>query len=297
MKSLFSLLKQTFTEWREDKAPMLAAALAYYSAFSLAPLLVIVLAIVGFILNQQDAQAQIMTQVQQTVGEDAAGVIKRLIENTSESGQGTISSVLSIAALLFGALGLFTHLQTSLDMIWDVADVDRPGGVGAIIKDKLLSFGMILVIGFLLLVSLILSAALTFFSSALTNLFAGAAVFLPVLNEVVSFAVITLLFMFIYKYLPHAVIRWRDVWVGAAVTALLFTIGKTLLGLYLSSATTSTYGAAGAFVLLLLWIYYSAQILLFGAEFTQVYARRYGHRITADAAAQTSDRAAMESSS
>lgn len=285
MKSIFSLLKQTFTEWREDKAPMLAAALAYYSAFSIAPLLVVILAIVGFVIDQQDARDQIIAQVTQTVGADAAGIVDRLIQNTTKPNQGVLSSILGGGALLFGALGLFTQLQASLDWIWGIEDVKRESAVRGFIKDKLLSFGMILVIGFLLLISLVLSTVLSFFDSFLQGLFPGANVVLPILTEAVSFGVITLLFMFIYKYLPHAEIRWRDVWVGAAVTALLFTIGKTLLGLYLSnSATTSAYGAAGAFVLILLWIYYSAQILLFGAEFTQVYARQHGQAIVAEGA-------------
>jgi membrane protein len=271
---------------------MLAAALAYYTAFAIAPLIILVVAIVGLIVSQDTVQTQILDQIQATVGPDAADLVRGLITDASEPGQGIFSTIVSVVALLFGALGVFEHLQTALDRIWDVEKVETEGGLKGTImnflKNKLLSFGMLLVIGFLLLVSLILSAGLSVVDGMLASRFPGADVMLRIVSFVLSFGVITLLFMFIFKFLPHAEIQWRDVWIGAAVTALLFTIGRTLLGLYLANtATASTYGAAGALVVVLLWVYYSAQIVLLGAEFTQVFARRYGSRITPETSADT----------
>lgn len=281
MKGIFDLLKTTFTEWNEDGAPRLAAALAYYTAFSLAPLLVVVIAVVGFVVSEDTVRSNIIQQVQATIGPDTAELVADLIDNVNQPAEGIVSALLGIGALLLGAAGVFGNLQTALDIMWDVEHVERPGGVTGFIKDKLLSFGMLLVVGFLLLVSLVLSTALSFLDTYFISLLPTSELMLRVLNFGLSWGVITLLFALIYKYLPHARIEWRDVWVGAAVTALLFSIGKTLLALYLGgSGTASAYGAAGAFVLILLWVNYSAQIVLFGAEFTQVYARKYGSRIS-----------------
>jgi membrane protein len=206
--------------------------------------------------------------------------VEDLIDNTTEPENGIISTVLSIGALLLGALGVFNHLQNALDRIWDVDQEQRQGGVRGFVKDKLLSFSMILVVGFLLLVSLVISTALSVLDNYLAKLLPGLDILLQFLSIVLSFGVTTLLFMCIYKFLPHTTIQWRDVGVGAAVTSLLFTIGRTVLGLYLgNSATSSTYGAAGALVIILLWVYYSAQIILFGAEFTQVFTKRYGSQL------------------
>lgn len=284
VKAFIDLIRETVTDWMKDGAPMLAAALAYYTAFAIAPLIILVIAIAGVVVSQDTVQTQILDQIQATVGADAADLVRGLIADASEPGQGIFSTIVSVVALLFGALGVFEHLQTALDRIWDVEPVKTEGGIKSsvvnFVKNKLLSFGMILVIGFLLLVSLVLSTALSVVDGMLMSRFPGGDVLLRVVSFALSFGVITLLFMFIYKFLPHAEIQWRDVWIGAAVTALLFTIGRTVLGLYLANtATASTYGAAGALVVVLLWVYYSAQIVLLGAEFTQVYARHYGSRI------------------
>ena len=280
LKAFFELVKETFKEWNQDRVPLLAAALAYYTAFSLAPLIIIVVVIMGIVFSESEVQNQMIDQVDSLVGSDAAGVLESMVENMAASDQGFLSSLFGFGALLVGALGIFNNLQTTLDIIWDVDHVKREGGVRRFVKDKLLSFGMILIIGLLLLVSLVLSTVLSFMHGYLIDILAGYTILLRLGNELIAFAITTLLFMTIYKILPHAEIQWRDVWIGAAVTALLFTLGRVGLSLYLSnSAPASAYGAAGSFVLILLWVYYSAQIILLGAEFTQVFARRYGSRI------------------
>lgn len=276
---IFDLFKQTFTEWNADQAPRLAAALAYYTAFSLAPLLVIVIAIVGLIFSQDTVQNQILQQVERTTGAGAAELVTGLIESTTQPQQGIFSTILSVITLLLGAIGAFTQLQTSLDIIWNVDLAKRETNILTFLKDNLLSFGMILMIGFLLLVSLVISTVIGALDSFMAGLLPGTEFILSLVNFFGSFAIITLLFALMFKFLPHTTVEWRHVWVGAVVTALLFVIGKQLLGLYLGrTSTTSAYGATGSLVVILLWIYYSAQIVLFGAEFTQVYAKRYGRR-------------------
>ncbi len=279
LKALFKLLKETFQEWNEDKAPRLAAALAYYTAFSLAPLLIVVISIAGLIFGQDAVRGQLQYQIQGLVGSQAAGAIQDMLANFSRPESGIIATVIGLITLLLGAAGVFGQLQDALDTVWEVTP--KPGqGIMAIVRQRFVSFTMVLGIGFLLLVSLVISAAVTAVGTLISQSVPHSALLLQLVNFVISFGVIMLLFALIYKVLPDVAIGWRDVWMGAAVTALLFTFGKLLIGLYLgSSSIGSAYGAAGSFVILLLWIYYSAQILLFGAEFTQVYARTYGSRI------------------
>ena len=281
IKDLWPLLKEAVSEFGEDNASRLGAALAYYTVFSLAPLLVIVLFVIGLLWGGQaeGARAEIVGQVQELAGDDGADLIRTMLENTQPGAGGIVATVLSVVALIFGATGVFAQLQGALNQIWDVRPI--PGqGLKGFAKTRLLSFGMVLAVGFLLLVSLVISALLSAIDSLLTGLTPAAHFFYQLLNFAVSFGVITLLFALIYYYLPDVEVAWRDVWVGAALTALLFTLGKLAIGLYLgNSSTASTYGAAGALVVLLLWVYYSAQILFFGAELTQVYARRFGSRI------------------
>lgn len=280
---IWGLLKQTFKEWLEDKSSRLAAALAYYTAFSLAPLLIIVIALAGFFFGEEAAVGQIVSQIQGLVGRDGAQLIQTAIENANKPGSNAdlIASLVNIAVLLFAATGVFAQLQDALDTIWEVAP--KPGrGIWGFIRKRFLSFTMILGIGFLLLVSLIVSAALAAIANSISGLLPSVLLW-RILNLVISIGVITLLFAMIYKFLPDVKITWGDVWIGAAITALLFTLGKYLIGLYLrNSSFGSTYGAAGSLVIVLAWVYYSAQILFFGAEFTQVYARRYGSRIVPD---------------
>ncbi|MFW6358063.1 MAG: YihY/virulence factor BrkB family protein [Chroococcales cyanobacterium] len=283
-KRIFKLLKETGKEWSLDKTPRLAAALSYYTIFSIAPLLIIVIAIAGLVFGEEAVRGQIVGQLEGLIGNQGAEVIQTAIANAYQPGgnTGTIASIMSIIVLIFGATGVFAQLQDALNTIWDVKP--KPGrGLKNFFRKRILSFAAILGIGFLLLVSLVINAALSGISAYMGHLLPGAEMLWQLLNFVVSFAIITLLFAFIYKYLPDVNIRWKDVWVGAIITALLFTIGKYLLGAYLGRGSFgSTYGAAGSLVIFLVWVYYSAQILFFGAEFTQVYARRYGSQIEPD---------------
>lgn len=282
LKAMIGLLKATVADWQEDKASRLAAALAYYTVFSLAPLLVIVIAIAGLVFGQDAAQNQIVGQLQGLMGKEGAAAVQTMIANANKPTTGIIASIINIVILLFGASGVFAQLQDAMNTVWEVAPKPNQG-VLAMLRSRFLSFSMILGIGFLLLVSLALSAGLSGLSSYIGNLVPGLDFLLQLVNFAISFGVITLLFAMIYKILPDARIAWGDVWIGAAITALLFTIGKSLIGLYLGNASVgSAYGAAGSLVVLLLWVYYSAQILFFGAEFTQVYASKYGSRITPD---------------
>lgn len=282
-KSFLTLTKETAAEWSSDNASRLGAALAYYTVFAIAPLLLIVVTIVGFIWGDQSMQVQqeVLGQISAQMGEDAADVIRNLLESMAEerSGGGRVAAVVGVLTLLFAATGVFVQLQGALNTIWDVKP--KPGqGIMGFVMSRLLSFGLILVIGFLLLVSLVASTVLSILSAKVQSVLPGVGWLWSVLEFGISFGLITLLFAFIYYYLPDVEVAWRDVWVGAAVTALLFVVGEYLLSLYLGrSSTASTYGAAGSFVALLVWIYYSAQIFFFGAEFTQVYARFEGRQI------------------
>ena len=278
-QAIFALLKQTVSEWLEDRASRLGAGLAYYTAVSLAPLLIILIAIAGFVLGRQAVEGQVVAQIQGLVGKTGAEAIQAMIASASQPKAGIIATVVSIATLLFGASGVFGALQDALNTIWEVTP--KPGrGMLGMLRDRFVSFTMLLGVGFLLLVALVLSAALAALGKFLGGLLPIPEAVLQAMNFVISFGVITLLFALIYKILPDAEIRWSDVWTGAAVTALLFTIGKFVLGLYLGkSSAGSAYGAAGSLIVVLLWVYYSAQILFFGAEFTQVYANTYGSRV------------------
>jgi membrane protein len=274
------LFKETFSEWSEDKVPRLAAALAYYTAFALAPLLLIAIAVAGLVFGREAATNQIGQQLAGLLGPTAAESVNTMVAAAgANQGGGVLASIVGVATLLFAASGVFGELQDSLNTIWEVRP--KPGqGLLATIKQRFFSFAMVLGVGFLLLVSLVLSAALAALGGVVAGDQADQSLIWKTINVVVSFGVTTLLFALIYKILPDVKIQWRDVWIGALVTALLFTLGKAAIGWYLGRpGTTSTYGAAGSFVALLLWVYYSAQILFFGAEFTQVYAKTYGSQI------------------
>ena len=276
-RSLLNTAKSTITQWIEDEPFQLAAALSYYTLFSLAPLMIIVIAIAGFAFGREAAQNQIVETLQGMVGQDSAKAIQDMIQNASnESKKGIVSTVFGVIALLFGAGGVVGQLQTSLNKIWGVTT--KPGqGIRGFVRQRFVSFSMVLAIGFLLLVSLAVSAFLTGLSKWMGSLFGGIAVLAHALDLFVSFVFVTALFAMIYKFLPDVRIQWRDVWIGAALTSFLFTIGKFLIGLYLgTSGVSSTYGAAGSLITVLLWVYYSSLIFFLGAEFTQVYASQYG---------------------
>ena len=278
-KHAWELIKKSVTSWIDDYAPSMGAALAYYTVFSIAPLLIIVIAVAGFAFGQEAVQGEIAAQLGGLIGQEGAEAVQQLVESASEPTRGIIATVISIVLLVIGATTVFGELQSSLDRIWRVPAPLGASGIWNLLRTRLLSFGMVLGLGFLLLVSLVVSAGLAAFGTWWGGAFKGWEALLHVLNLAISFALITGLFAMIYKIMPRAKIAWRDVWVGAAVTALLFEIGKFLIGLYLGkSGVTSGFGAAGSLVVLLVWVYYSAQIFLLGAEFTWVYAHEQGSK-------------------
>ena len=274
----FSLLKQTFNEWLQDKAPQLGAALAYYTVFSLAPLILVLLSIVGVIFREDPAGVwtKITQQMSYFLDPSAVEVVQSIAQKASQPGKSTIATIIGIALALFGASGVFGQLQDALNTIWGVKA--KPGrGIWGFLRNRFLSFAMVGGICFLLLVSLAIEALLKGFSHYVQYLLPGGMVIALAVYLVFDFTVVVLLFAMIFKFLPDVKIQWRDVWIGAVITAILFGIGKWLLGFYLGSgAAGSAYGAASSLITLLLWVYYSSQILLFGAEFTQVYAQRAG---------------------
>ncbi len=278
VRSFGSLLKETATQWSDDEAARQAASLALYTLLSVAPLLIVSIKVAGMVLGDEAARGQISREIGGVVGAQAGAAIEAMVANAQTPGEGVVGSFVGIAVLLFGASGVFGELQTALNRIWDVKP--KPGrGVLGFLRDRFFSFTMVMGVAFLLLVSLVVTAAL----ATLTSHFQGLVPY-PVLWEILSFGiglgVTTLLFGLIYKVVPDVKISWRDVWVGAFATAVLFSVGRVLLGWYVArSATVSPFGAAGSLVALIVWVYYSAQILFFGAEFTQVFATRFGSRI------------------
>jgi len=292
LRAVWQVLRETYAEWTADGAPRLAAALAYYTAFSIGPLLVIVIALAGALFGDEAARGQVAAQLDGMLGAEGARMVEDMIEGANREDEGWLATVVSIVALLFGATAVFGELQAMMNTIWDV---ERPatagGGLWSMVRTRLLSFGMILGIAFLLLVSLVVSAVLSTVSVWTRTLLPGADLLWHVADVAVSIGVTTALFAMIFKFLPDLRIAWRDVAVGATVTAILFTLGKAAIGYYLGrSGVASVYGAAGSLAVLLLWVYYSAQICFFGAELTQVYANRYGSRLR-DGSATASRRA------
>jgi membrane protein len=277
-RSLWSLAKESIAQWSADSASSMGAALAYYTIFSIAPLIVIAIAVAGFFFGADAARGELFSQLRDLIGDDGAAAIQGLVRSAGATGSGTFAAIAGIVTLLVGATTVFGELQSSLDRIWD-SPKPAQSGIGGLLRGRLRSFGMILGIGFLLLVSLVLSAALSALGHFWGGWFAGWEFLLQAVNFVVGFAVVTGLFAMIYKLLPRSAIGWRDVWVGSIVTSMLFSIGRLLIGLYLGkSGVASGFGAAGSLVIVLVWVYYSAQIFLLGAEFTKAYAYRHGSR-------------------
>jgi len=297
-KQVWQLLKAAFQQWNQDKASRLAAALAYYTLFSLAPLLILVIAIASLFFDSATVREQLMGQVESLIGGTSADFVRTLLDNANRPGgsSGWVASIVSLLLLLLGATGVLTQLQMSLNTIWNV-EARTDIGLMNLVRKRLLSLGMILVIGFLLLVSLVVSSVIAGLSSYLHTMTPGLDSLVQILNFVVSFGITTVLFALIFKYLPDVIITWGDVWFGAATTAILFSLGKFLIGLYLgSSSFGSSYGAAGSVIILLVWIFYSAQILFFGAEVTQLYGRRFGSQIQPNQYAVSQDNDAQQSS-
>jgi membrane protein len=286
------LLKAAGREWSEDNASRLAAALSFYAAVSLAPLLIIVLGISGLVFGREAAAGQLVSEIQIFLGYQRAQIIQEIIASANKPTSGLVSTVIGTIILVLGASGVFSALQDGLNTVWDIKRKAGRGIIG-MIKDQFLSFAMVFGIGFLLLVSLVISALL---SALGRNLFGGASapvIIVEVGNLILSFVFVTILFALMYKILPDVEIAWRDVWIGSAITAVLFTLGKLAIGIYLGRSTfADAYGAAGSFIAILVWIYYSAQILFYGAELTQVYANSYGSQIkpASDAVAIPKDR-------
>jgi membrane protein len=280
LKTGWEVVSETFSKWIDDKSPRLAAALAYYTIFAMAPTLIIVIAVASTVFGQEAAQGKIVAEIHDLVGREGAEAVETVLKNSAQDDAGPIATLVGFLLLIVGATSVFIELQDSLNSIWGVAP--KPGrGILGILKDRLLSFGMVIGSGFILMVSLVLSAAIAalgdWLGNALPNL---SVVLLQVVQNVISIAVFTLLTGAVYKVLPDARIAWRDVAIGATITAVLFTIGKFLIGLYLGqSSVSSTYGAAGSLAVLFVWVYYSALIFFLGAEFTQVYANRWGKRV------------------
>lgn len=271
-----ALIKRTASEWSDDNAPSRAASLSYYTVFSIAPLLLIAVAIAGLVFGKDAVRQQLSTQLRGLFGDGAAHAIEVMMASANHPGSGVVASVIGVVLLVVGACGAFVELRDTLNIIWGV-DTKKTSGVVAFFRARFLSFAMIGVIAFFLLVSLVVSALLAAVGHFAKDKLPGGEALFHIIDIAVSFGVITLLFAAIFKILPDTKVAWRDVWLGGAVTALLFTLGKTVIGLYIGkSSVASSYGAAGSFAVLLVWIYYSSMIVFFGAEFTQIYAREHG---------------------
>ena len=277
IKTVGTLTRQAVSRWIDDFAPSMGAALSYYTFFSLAPLLVILIALAGLIFGRDAVQGEIFLRLQDALGDEAAVMVQALIKNASNPKSAALAVLTGFVTLLIGATTVFAELQSALDRIWRAPPPPKSGWWGFLGR-RMFTFGMVLVIGFLLLVSLVVAAVLSAFGKWWSGWW-GTVILVHAINVLVSFALVTLLFAMIYKILPRVRIEWKDVWIGSAMTALLFTIGKTLIGVYLGrSGIASAYGAAGSVVVVLLWVYYAAQIFLLGAEFTYVYACTHGSR-------------------
>jgi membrane protein len=278
-RTLWSMAKASVTAWIDDFAPSMGAAIAYYTVFSIAPLLVIVIAIAGFFFGADAASGYLYAQIGSLLGEPGAAAIRDMVERAEDTGEGVIATTVGAVLLVIGATTVFAELQSSLDRVWKAPAAKKSEGLWGLIRSRLLSLGLVVSIGFVMLVSLVLSAVLSAFGEWWGGVLDDMEWLFHILDLAVSLVVITVLFALMYKILPRVKISWRDVWIGAFATAVLFTIGKYVVGVYLGkSDVASGFGAAGSLAVLLVWVYYSAQIFLLGAEFTWVYAHRFGSR-------------------
>ncbi len=275
---LAGLLRAAANAWVDDHAASMGAALAYYTVFSIAPLLLIVISVAGLVFGPDAARGEITAQLQGLLGSGGAQLVEQLIERANRPAQGVLSTLLGTGLLLIGATTVFAELQDALDRIWRAPQCTAAGW-WSLLRARLLSLGLVLGLGFLMMVSLLLSAVLSALGKWWGAWFGHWLLLAELLNQLAGFALVTVIFAMIYKLMPRARVAWSDVWLGATTTAVLFTAGKFLIGLYLGrSSVGSVFGASGSLVVLLVWVYYSAQIFLFGAEFTWAYARRHGSR-------------------
>lgn len=292
-RDLGRLVKDSGVKFWEDKGPRLAAALAYYTALALSPLLLAVVAIAGLAFGAEAARGEIVEQFRDTIGTEAAAFVEQLVLKSSSESNGIVATVIALCVLFFGASGVFSDLQSALNTIWKVPGRKLEGGIFTVLKDRLLSFSLVCGAAFLLLVSLAVTAFLAGINGYVAGWLPGMDLLAQTINFVLNFALTAALFAMMFKWLPETKLAWHDVWIGAAVTAGLFSIGRYLIGLYLGKAAVgSTYGAAGAFVVLLVWLHYSTLILLFGAELTFVYAQRFGSGVRTPDGALVEPRAA-----
>jgi len=279
LRQIWNLVSKSVEAWVDDYAPSMGAALAYYTLFSIAPLLIIAIAVAGLAFGQEAARGEIVEQIENLIGREGAIAVQGLLKSANQPAQGIFAAVVSLITLVIGATTVFGELQSDLNRIWRVPAPAEESGLWTLLRARLLSFGVVLGLGFLLLVSLIVGAVIAAFGKWTNEFFEGWEPLLYALNFSVSLVITALLFAIIYKFMPRARIAWRDVWIGAAVAAFLFEIGKFLIGLYLGkTSVASSFGAAGSLVVLLVWVYFSAQIFLLGAEFTWVYSHEYGSK-------------------
>ncbi len=279
MKTFWQLIKTTFKSWSDDYASSMGAALAFYTLFSIAPLLLIVLSIIGYVFGLEAARGEIAGQLQNLMGEQSAMAVQALLQNVNKPEEGMIAATIGTVLLVVGATSVFGELQNSLNRIWHAPEQPKVNGLHNMLRERLLSFGLILGIGFILMVSLIFSAALSAIGQWWSLQFKEWELLLNIFNTLFGFIATTAMFALIYKLMPNVKIKWSEVWLGALITAILFVIGKFLIGQYIGrSAIASGFGAAGSLVALLVWVYYSAQVFLLGAEFTWVYSNIYGSR-------------------
>ena len=277
LRQWWDLVKGAVAAWSDDYAPSMGAALSYYTVFSLAPLLLIVISIAGLAFGQEAARGEVFEQLRGLMGDDPASAVEALLESLAKPERGITSTIVGAVMLLIGATSVFGELQDALDRVWRAPARDRTGGLWKLVRARLLSFGMILGIAFLLMVSLVLSAAISALGKWWGSAFVERELLLQAVNLLFGYVMTTIVFAMIYKLMPRVHVRWRDVWVGAAITAMLFSIGRLLIGLYIGkSGIASGFGAAGSVVIIFVWVYYSAQIFLLGAEFTWLYARTFG---------------------
>ena len=289
-----TLAKRTVSSWLDDYAPSMGAALSYYTVFSLAPLLLIVVSVAGLVFGEDAVRGELFGQLQGLMGADAAKAVQSLLAGASKPAHGVLGTAIGIAVLLFGATTVFGELQDDLDRIWR-APPRKGVGWWSLLRARLLSFGMILALAFLLMVSLVVGAVISALGKWWGPMFGGWEVLAQLVNVVVGFGLTTAIFAIIYKMMPRVPVRWHDVWIGAVVTALLFTVGKFLIGLYIGkSGVASGFGAAGSLIVVFLWVYYSAQVFLLGAEFTSVYARAHGSMQEAGAVERAAEQKSLD---